>query len=108
MVESGRVQGVIENGASIYKGIAFAAAPVGDLRWRPPQPVTPWHDVYKAIAFKPQCMQIGPPLPTMPEEPTSEDYLYLNVWAPARTSRAKRAVMVWIHGGRCIAYSMRT
>lgn len=99
-VESGRVQGVIENGVSIYKGIPFAAAPVGDLRWHPPQPVAPWRDVYKAVAFKPQCMQIGPPLPTMPEEPRSEDCLYLNVWAPARSSPARRAVMVWIHGGQ--------
>ncbi len=99
-IDSGRVEGTTENGLSIYKGIPFAAPPVGNLRWRAPQPIPASRDVYKAAAFKPQCMQLGPPLPTMPVEPSSEDCLYLNVWAPATTSQTKRAVMVWIHGGQ--------
>lgn len=99
-LDGGWVEGVTEDGVSIYKGIPFAAPPVGDLRWRAPQPASAWKDVYEATSFKPQCMQLGPPLPSMPEEPTSEDCLYLNVWAPARASTAKRAVMVFIYGGQ--------
>lgn len=98
-LDSGLVEGVSDDDIAIYKGIPFAAAPVGDLRWRAPQPLPVWRGVYKASEFKPQCMQLGPPFPTMPEEPTSEDCLFLNVWAPARASAAKRAVMVYIYGG---------
>lgn len=99
-IDSGRVEGVTEDGVVAYKGIPFAAPPVGGLRWRAPQPAAAWHGTYEATAFKPQCMQLGPPLPTMPEEPTSEDCLYLNVWRPAHAAATKRPVMVWIHGGQ--------
>ncbi len=78
-----------------YKGIPYAAAPVGDLRWKPPQPAKPWKGIRVAKSFPNACpqMQIAPgPQP-------SEDCLGLNVWTPARSPREKLPVMVWIHGG---------
>ena len=99
-IESGLIEGVQEGDVVVYKGVPFAAPPVGKLRWREPQPVAAWRGTYRADTFKPQCMQVRPPLPTMPAEPVSEDCLFLNIWAPAPASRSKRAVMVWIHGGQ--------
>lgn len=66
---SGLVQGVHERDAVAYKGIPFAQPPVGDLRWRAPRPAPKWEGVLAAREYKPQCMQVGPPLPTMPVEP---------------------------------------
>lgn len=97
--DSGPVQGVRDGSIVVYKGIPFAAPPIGDLRWRAPQPAPRWDKVLKADAYKSQCMQLGPPLPTMPEETSSEDCLYLNLWAPAGLTDAKRPVMVWFYGG---------
>ena len=61
--ESGAISGVSESGLSIYKGIPFAAPPVGDLRWQPPAPVAPWKGTHKADAFAPACMQTGVSMP---------------------------------------------
>jgi para-nitrobenzyl esterase len=89
---------VHEDGLTVYRGIPFAAPPVGNLRWRAPQPVKPWPNIIQATAFKPACMQEGPTLPGMMET-YSEDCLYLNVWTPAKTSTDKLAVMVYLYGG---------
>jgi para-nitrobenzyl esterase len=97
--QDGLVEGVNENGMAVYKGIPFAAPPVGDLRWRAPEPAKPWHGVLKATAYKPRCMQVGPDYPFGPGGPMSEDCLTLNIWTPAKTANAKLPVMVWIYGG---------
>jgi para-nitrobenzyl esterase len=92
-VEQGVLQGTKEDGLTVYKGIPFAAPPVGDLRWRAPQPAAKWEGVRKADKFAPQCVQGGPP------SSMSEDCLYLNVWSPAKSASAKVPVLVWIYGG---------
>jgi para-nitrobenzyl esterase len=103
-VDSGELQGVVDDGVVSYKGIPFAAPPVSDLRWRPPQPVAPWTGVRQAAEFGADCMQgrFGPPpAPGAPAARVpSEDCLFLNVWSPASAApRAKLPVMVWIYGG---------
>jgi para-nitrobenzyl esterase len=103
-VDSGQLQGVVEDGVVSYKGIPFAAPPVGDLRWRPPQPVAPWTGVRQAAEFGADCMQgrFGPPQAAgaNPAPASSENCLFLNVWRPASAAvGAKLPVMVWIHGG---------
>jgi len=99
-VAGGRIQGVEEDGVFSYKGVPFAAPPVGDLRWKSPQPVVPWQGVKKVNAFAPGPMQdtafgamLGGP------QEISEDCLYLNVWTGAKKVDEKRPVMVWIYGG---------
>lgn len=88
-----------------YLGIPFAAAPVGDLRWRAPQPAVPWSGVRQATAFGTSCMQqkLGARLPWteeyMTQNAVGEDCLNLNVWTPARSGRTPLPVMVWIYGG---------
>jgi len=100
-VDGGQVAGTSADGVRVFKGIPFAAPPVGELRWKAPQPVVPWTGVKNADAFGPQCMQQpypeGSPY-AMPPAPTSEDCLYLNVYTAAKAGD-RRPVMVWIHGG---------
>src|SRR5262249_4220487 len=100
-VEGGQLRGTTVDGIRIFKGIPFAAPPVGALRWKGPQPVVAWSGVKAADTFGAQCMQqpypAGSPYASAPQ-PTSEDCLYLNVWTAAREGE-KRPVMVWIHGG---------
>lgn len=103
-IESGQLQGTLEDGVVSFRGIPYAAPPVGPLRWRPPQPVAPWTGIRQATQFGPDCMQMRfnrpSGAPASPAPPPSEDCLYLNVWAPAGASMgAKLPVMVWIHGG---------
>jgi para-nitrobenzyl esterase len=99
-VTGGQVQGVVKDGIAAFKGIAFAAPPVGALRWKSPQPVLPWQGVRKAEAYAPSCMQEPRMLAMLGAGPaTSEDCLYLNVWTGARSASEKRPVMVWIYGG---------
>src|ERR1022692_2191729 len=95
-VEGGLLQGTSENGLSVYRGIPFAAPPVGDLRWRPPRPAAKWQGLKPADKFGPRCYQGGRGAPGVE---TGEDCLYLNVWSPARSARDRVPVLVWIYGG---------
>jgi para-nitrobenzyl esterase len=104
--DSGVVSGQIDShGVSSYLGIPFAAPPVGNLRWRPPQPVAAWTGVRATDHFGASCMQdeMGVRLPWsrgfMTQGSISEDCLYLNVWTSAPSHSVKMPVMVWIYGG---------
>lgn len=99
---SGMVEGTTsaDGKIRIFKGIPYAAPPVGVLRWKEPQPALHWKGVKKATAFGARCMQ-GPIFSDMMfrDAGPSEDCLYLNVWAPKAPESAKLPVMVWIYGG---------
>lgn len=99
-VTGGAVRGTAANGIASFKGIPFAAPPVGDLRWKKPQPVAAWQGVRAANAFGPSCMQ-DPAMLELQEAPpaASEDCLYLNVWTPAERPADRLPVMLWIYGG---------
>jgi para-nitrobenzyl esterase len=91
---------------AVFKGIPYAAPPIGDLRWRNPQPAKAWSGVRKADTFGPSCAQSAPqgfgPYTSeflIAPEPISEDCLALNVWTAAKSSSERRPVYVFIHGG---------
>jgi para-nitrobenzyl esterase len=92
----GSVRGKTAGAAAEYLGIPYATPPVGALRWQPPRPAVPWHGVRDATSFAPHCPQ---PALSPGAGSTSEDCLYLNVFAPADASERNLPVMVWVHGG---------
>ena len=109
-VENGKVKGLpcSDPRVTVFRGIPFAAPPVGENRWRAPQPCKNWEDTLEAYSFGPISYQNTPGLGTDlycrewhvdPEIPMSEDCLYLNVWTPAKASNEKLPVLVWFYGG---------
>jgi para-nitrobenzyl esterase len=92
-VSGGEIAGASSEGVATYLGVPYAAPPVGDLRWRAPQPVRPWQGVRQARSYGPACAQTA----VWITNPKSEDCLTLNIWAPERGR--KLPVLVWIHGG---------
>jgi para-nitrobenzyl esterase len=104
-IDSGYISGTIigddpDNPVYIFRGIPYAAPPVGDLRWKPPQPVTPWSGIRECTVFG----LVSPQNPNNPMDPhpmpIGEDCLYLNLLTPAKNTSDKLPVMVWFHGGR--------
>lgn len=93
-IEQGLVQGSSDEGLTVYKGIPFAAPPVGDLRWRTPQPAAKWEGLKQTVNFAPGPIQGG-----NPPSGKSEDCLYLNIWTPAKSANDHIPVLVWIYGG---------
>jgi para-nitrobenzyl esterase len=109
-VEGGVVAGVESDGVRIFKGLPYAAPPVGDLRWRPPQPVVPWSGVRDASQYGAECPQPGYPAGSVyarPRQPQHEDCLFLNVWTTAREGD-RQPVLVWLHGGNLVRGSGMT
>jgi para-nitrobenzyl esterase len=104
--KSGKLEGFTENGLYVFKGVPYAAQPVGDLRWMPTQPVKPWSGVRPAKKFgaiSPQnAMPVAAPgMPDFSKEVQDEGCLYLNIWTPGLDDK-RRPVIFWIHGGAFI------
>jgi len=102
--KTGKIEGTKEGGLNVFKGIPYAAPPVGKRRWLSPSPVEPWSGVRQAQSFGTIAPQNPAPVELditnycYVEEPQSEDCLYLNVWSPG-IDNARRPVLFWIHGG---------
>ena len=108
-VESGKLKGAYNSDHSVlmFKGVPFAAPPVGDLRWKAPQPAKRWHGVRAADKFGPACMQtdvFGDILQFMRDAQPSEDCLNLTIWLPASAKpKSKLPVFIWYYGGGFVA-----
>ncbi len=101
---NGILEGLNESGIRIFKGVPFAQPPVGDLRWKEPQPVKNWQGVRKATDFGPRAMQ-RPIFSDMNfrSNGVSEDCLYLNIWTPTKSANEKLPVLVYFYGGGFVA-----
>ena len=98
-IDTGTLRGSSADGVVSFKGIPFAAPPVGPLRWRAPQPAAAWSGERDATRYGHDCMQLPFPSDAAPlGTPPAEDCLYANVWKPTG-AKAKLPVMVWIYGG---------
>ena len=99
--DAGPVEGATSADGAVrsFKGLPFAAPPVGQARWKAPAPVAPWTEVRRAVAFGPRCPQGRIFGDMIFRDEMAEDCLYLNVWAPASSAGGKLPVMFWIHGG---------
>jgi para-nitrobenzyl esterase len=98
-VTGGQIRGQALGAGAAFKGIPFAAPPVGELRWRVPAAVTPWEDIRDATKYSAPCSQVAGGWNDKIAAISQEDCLYLNVWAPEWPSKSPKAVMFWIHGG---------
>jgi para-nitrobenzyl esterase len=99
---AGTLMGDVKNSVRVFRGIPYAAAPLGELRWREPQPVAAWQGIRETTQYGKMCPQSFPAsrvADSVPESGMSEDCLYLNVVTPAQSDQAKLPVMVWFHGG---------
>jgi len=101
---NGIVEGVDESGIRLFRGVPYAAPPIGELRWKEPQPVTNWTGVRQADRFSPRAMQ-EPLFSDMVfrSDGISEDCLYLNIWTPARSEADRLPVLVYFYGGGLMA-----
>jgi para-nitrobenzyl esterase len=95
--DAGTVRGTVEGDVIAWRGIPYAAAPTGALRWRAPQPATPWQGIRPAATMAPNCIQGT--IPGTPAGAQSEDCLFLNIWRPTARATGRQPVLVWIHGG---------
>ncbi|MGH6982043.1 MAG: carboxylesterase family protein, partial [Stellaceae bacterium] len=112
---TGKLQGTFEDGIMCFKGVPYAAPPVGALRFKPPRKPAPWQGVRDATQFGARAWQndaafnLAPAIREVfaepPAQPVSEDCLFLNVWTPALDDCCDRPVMVWLHGGAFISGS---
>ena len=98
-LDAGSISGVNDRGVGVFRGVPYAAPPVGNLRWRAPRPVPSWEGVRPATEFGPDCIQPTPRAGRNPGFRQDEDCLTLNIWTTTLADDVQQPVMVWIHGG---------